>query len=120
MQHSPSFYTINCNCDLPRVEHDASDTPLAGAEYPRSYCAFVSPDGKYTANVWACDSGTLRIDDLSTDEACFLIEGSVEIIDDAGNREIYRAGDAFLLPKGFSGIWHMPEPVVKYNTMYTR
>ena len=103
---------------LQQVEHDPSDTPLEGADDPRSHNAFTSPDGKYTANVWACNAGTLKIDNLAISEACFLLEGNVELTDLEGNKAVYGPGDAFLLPKGFCGYWHMPEPILKYNTMY--
>lgn len=105
---------------LQRIDHDPSDTPTRGAKEPRSHNAFTSPDGKFTANVWACDAGTLEIRNLAIDEACFIIEGTVTVEDLAGNRSEYGPGDAFLLPKGFSGTWDMPTGLRKFNTMYTR
>jgi uncharacterized cupin superfamily protein len=105
---------------LPSVCHDASDTALVGARDPRAYTAYTDPSGVFTAGVWACDAGTLRIEDLAVDEACYLIKGEVIISDEDGNTERYVAGDAFLLPRGFRGTWHMPEPILKYNAMFRR
>lgn len=123
MQQSPGFIHIDgpaCgNGDMVRIEHDPSDTPSEGADQPRNFCAFTSTDGKYTANVWACNAGTFRIENLAVSETCIVIEGSVEIVDTTGQSAVFRAGDCFLLPMGFSGDWHMPEPFKKYNVMYT-
>lgn len=105
---------------LAPVAHDPSDTPIAGAAHPRAYTAFTDPEGVFTAGVWACDAGTLGIVDLAIDEACYLIEGEVLITDEHGNTERFGPGEAFLLPRGFTGMWHMPVPIRKYNAMYRR
>jgi uncharacterized cupin superfamily protein len=105
---------------LPRTVHDPSDTAVDGARDPRGYTAYTDPSGVFTAGVWACDAGTLEIDNLAIDEACFLIEGEVVITDRFGNSERYVAGEAFLLQRGFVGTWHMPKPILKYNAMFKR
>ncbi len=124
VSNKPNFFRIDANGEcgrgLPNITHDASDTPVEGAGRPKGYTAFTDPSGVFTAGVWACDAGTLQIVNLAIDEACYLIEGSVRITDHHGNSDIYRAGEAFLLPRGFSGTWHMPEPIKKYNAMFKR
>jgi uncharacterized cupin superfamily protein len=105
---------------LPRTVHDASDTTVDGASQPRAYTAYTDPSGVFTVGVWACDPGTLVIEDLAIDEACYLIKGEVIISDPHGNSERFTAGEAFLLQRGFVGIWHMPGPILKYNAMFKR
>ena len=100
------------------ISHDVSDTAVAGAEKPMAHTAFVDVTGRFTAGVWACDAGTLRIRNLTVDEACYLIEGTVVITDLAGNSETYNAGEGFVLRRGFSGTWHMPVGIRKYNAMH--
>jgi uncharacterized cupin superfamily protein len=102
------------------VKHDPSDTAIAGATSPRAYTAYTDPSGVFTAGVWSCDAGTLQINDLAIDEACYLIEGEVIITDRYGNSERFVAGEAFLLHRGFVGTWHMPGPILKYNAMFKR
>ena len=118
------FVRINANgpdgAGLPDTVHDPSDTPVEGARHPRAYTAYVDPSGVFTAGVWACDAGTLEIKDLAIDEACYLIEGEVVITDRHGNRERFVAGEAFVLHRGFTGTWHMPKPILKYNAMFKR
>ena len=105
---------------LPATTHDASDTVNAGARDPRAYTAYTDPSGVFTVGVWACDAGTLMIDDLAIDEACYLIQGEVIVTDTHGNTERFIAGEAFLLERGFVGTWHMPGPILKYNAMFKR
>lgn len=105
---------------LPPTIHDASDTIVEGAERPRAHTAYADPSGVFTVGVWACNAGTLAIDDLAVDEACYLIDGEVIISDAHGNTERFVAGEAFLLKRGFVGTWHMPGPILKYNAMFKR
>lgn len=105
---------------LPAARHDASDTVIEGAAHPTAYTAYTDPSGVFTVGVWACDAGTLAINDLAIDEACYLLEGEVIITDAEGYSERYVAGDAFLLKRGFVGTWHMPTPILKYNAMFKR
>jgi len=100
------------------IRHDISDTAVDGARSPMSHTAYIDPTGCFTAGVWACDAGTLEIRNLSVDEACYLIEGRVVITDADGNSEEFRAGEGFVLPKGFTGTWHMPVAIKKYNAMH--
>jgi uncharacterized cupin superfamily protein len=124
MSNLKNFYRIDAagpdGTDLPAITHDPSDTAVEGACHPRGYTAYTDPGGVFTAGVWACDAGTLEIRDLAIDEACYLIEGAVVITDHLGNSETFEAGEAFLLPRGFTGTWHMPRPIRKYNAMYKR
>jgi uncharacterized cupin superfamily protein len=105
---------------LPPTEHDKSDTVVAGAAHPTAYTAYADPSGVFTVGVWACDAGTLEINNLAIDEACYLLKGEVIISDAHGNSERFVAGDAFLLPRGFVGTWHMPVAILKYNAMFKR
>lgn len=124
MSNTKEFVRVNADGPdgqgLPTISHDPSDTPIEGAKNPQGYTAFTDPSGVFTAGVWACDAGTLKIVDLAIDEACYLIEGEVTITDRAGNSETFRAGEGFLLHRGFTGTWHMPVPIRKYNAMFKR
>lgn len=113
-------YGPNGQYPVPPTQHDPSDTPVEGAQNPRAYTAFTSSDGKFTANVWECDPGTLEIKDLAIDEAIFIIDGEVHLTDKAGKTTIFRAGEGYVIPKGFTGTMYMPYPLRKYNCIYER
>ena len=42
----------------------------------------------------------------------------VVVTDAEGCARTYRAGDAFVTPKGFSGTWEVIEPIKKHFTWY--
>jgi len=123
MSGRPNFFRIEPDgpdgSGLPPTVHDPSDTPVVGATSPQSHTAFVDVTTCFTAGVWACNAGTLEIRNLAIDEACYLIEGVVVVTDHLGNSATFHAGDAFVLPRGFSGTWHMPTAIKKYNAMHT-
>lgn len=124
MKTTKQFQRVSANGPggqgLASTTHEASDTATDGATDPRAYTAYTDPSGVFTVGVWACDAGTLAINDLAVDEACYLIEGDVIISDAHGNTERFAAGEAFLLLRGFVGTWHMPRPILKYNAMFRR
>jgi len=46
-------------------------------------------------------------------ELCHLLTGVVQLTDTAGRQQIYRAGDTFMIDKGFSGTWEVLEACFK-------
>ncbi len=43
----------------------------------------------------------------------------MRLTDSAGKVEEYRAGDAFVIPKGFKGAWETVEAVKKFYVIHT-
>ena len=48
------------------------------------------------------------------DESVLVLEGEVTLSATDGEKRTYRAGDSFVVPKGFTGTWDMP---VKFREM---
>lgn len=42
-----------------------------------------------------------------------MLQGHVALIDTQGGRKDFRAGEAFFVPKGFSGVWLTVQPSSK-------
>jgi uncharacterized protein len=98
--------------------HDPADIILDGAKAPHALSSFCDPTQTLSAGVWQCDAGTLQLVDLPIHEVCVLIDGEVVITSEDGRSDHYKAGDAFVLHKGFSGTWHMPVATKKYSIVY--
>lgn len=62
---------------------------------------------------WKGEPGWVRIDDWPYHEVCVIQSGRVALEDTAGYRREFGAGDAFVIPAGFSGKWHTLEPSQK-------
>jgi uncharacterized cupin superfamily protein len=70
---------------------------------------FTNPEGTVNAGVWECTPCTEQVVDYPYDQCCFVLEGSLTITDDAGYAQTFRTGDAFMIPRGFNGVWTMTE-----------
>jgi len=101
---------------LPSCDLDPCDKPIGDPIIVHGNCDYRDDTGQFAVGGWRSTAGTLHIENRHFHEVCIVIEGSVEVTDDErGIKNNFRAGDAFVLPKGFSGIWHMPEPFMKYT-----
>ena len=67
-----------------------------------------------TAAYWEGEPGSLRLDPWPYDELCVLLTGRVALIDTDGRRREFTAGQAFLVPQEFAGIWETVEPSTKF------
>jgi len=47
-----------------------------------------------------------------------LLEGTVRITSEDGVERSYQAGDTFVIPSGFRGIWEVIEPCRKIYAIY--
>lgn len=64
--------------------------------------------------LWEGEVGHVSFDSWPYTEFCVILVGRVALVDRAGGRREFRAGDAFVVPRGFSGTWETLEPSRKY------
>jgi uncharacterized cupin superfamily protein len=64
--------------------------------------------------LWEGTAGSVYFESWPYTEFCVMIEGHVAVIDSDNQRKDFRAGDAFVVPKGFRGTWTTVEPSRKY------
>jgi uncharacterized cupin superfamily protein len=76
--------------------------------------------GGITAGEWACNAGSVEIGEHPVDEACFVTRGTVTLTDAAGRSETFRAGEAFLIPRGFRGTWSHSDDFAKWFVAVSR
>lgn len=75
------------------------------------------PSAEVRMGTWVCEPYTDEIVDYAYDEFMYLIAGHIELIYPDGSRDRFGPGQAFLLPKGFTGTWKQDETVTKYFAM---
>jgi uncharacterized cupin superfamily protein len=92
--------------------------PLVGAAAPgvqpmerfhRVLQTTVRGECELRAGVWEAEAYSERLRDYPYDEIVFVVDGSVSIVDDGGNEELFGAGDCFVLRRGFNGEWRQHE-----------
>lgn len=62
---------------------------------------------------WEGAGGSLVLEAYPYAEVCVMLTGVVALVDSEGGRREYRAGDAFVVPVGFTGVWETIEPATK-------
>lgn len=78
---------------------------------------YTDPTGKYFSGFWQSEVGKWRIS-YTEEETCYLLEGVSIVSDEDGNATTLRAGDSFVIPKGFVGTWEVVEPSRKLYAIY--
>jgi len=95
-----------------------NENVVEGSPVETGHNFFTGGSGQLTAGVWECTPCTTQTDSYPVDEFCYILNGAVVITDDAGQRETFKAGDCFIVPKGTSLTWHMPETTRKYYVIF--
>lgn len=70
-------------------------------------------NGGFRTGFWAAQPGRAEIA-YTKDELCTLLEGEVRLTDASGRTETYVAGDTFVIPSGFRGVWETVKTVRKF------
>lgn len=93
-------------------------TVKSGGEYNSETTLF---EGDNVILVWESGPAVLEFDAPSTlDEFVVVTKGVLILTDNDGNSVTYKKGDMFMLPKGFSGTWEMPEEYREFIIMDTK
>ena len=97
----------------------SSDVPqetakfIEGLPLGRDHAYFERPEPKFRTGIWRSQPYTEFYDSYAADEFMYVIEGDVTL-EAEGFSETYRAGDAFFVPKGFTGFWRQTTTMVKF------
>ncbi|WP_221796532.1 cupin domain-containing protein [Oceanobacter mangrovi] len=78
---------------------------------------FTNRDNNFHCGVWSSDSGQWRVQ-YTEDEFCYIVKGRAIIRSDGGAVEEVTAGQAFVIPAGFSGSWETVGQVQKFYAVY--
>lgn len=82
------------------LEH--SPQPMAGQKI-----FYESHDKKLRVGIWESEAGSLKLD-MTFDEYVRVLEGSTILRSADGRTWTFKAGDSFLLPRGFRGEARQP------------
>lgn len=98
------------NCD---DEDVVRGSPVeTGHEY------FEDASGSLSAGVWECTPYTAEFEAYPVDEFCHILSGRVTITDAEGRAETFGPGECFVVPRGLTCTWHMPETTRKYYVIF--
>ena len=108
--------------DFGALKSPESATPAATNLMPgdlrqQIWNAFSDPEGRFHVGRWASTVGMWRIN-YAERELCHMLTGIVRLTDDSGAQRTYKAGDTFMIDKGFAGTWEVLEDCSKLYAIY--
>lgn len=71
-------------------------------------------NGIYAVGLWEGKVGALDFPAMPYDEACWVTQGRIALVDGAGGRREFGAGQGYVLPRGFAGRWETLEDAKKF------
>ncbi len=95
----------------------AAERLISGQPLQRIANAYSSSDQAFHCGVWEGDIGAWRVS-YSEHEFCHMLAGRERLQGDDGSERIVAAGESFVIPAGFSGIWEVLEPARKLYAVY--
>lgn len=101
----------------PDVSVPPADRVLAGKPEHRVWNFFTDSSQQFFAGRWAGTRGKWRVR-YTENELCVMTAGRVIIESDSGERNIFEAGDAFVIPAGFTGTWEVLEDCAKVYAIF--
>jgi uncharacterized cupin superfamily protein len=107
---------------LDRLQTGESANPspeniLAGIPRARASNQYSEPTQQFFCGLWTSTLGKWRVR-YTEHEFCVIIEGRVRIESVTGEKHEMRAGDAFVVPAGFEGIWEVTESCKKWYAIF--
>lgn len=113
--------TIANAADAPSIVIIDSDTPTkevgrkAGGIYVGETIIHTDTEKTVQIGVWEADVSKTKLINYPFTEYALMISGRVVIINDDGTSNEFKAGDTFVIPKGFTGIWDIRERMKKQH-----
>ncbi|BEV73072.1 MULTISPECIES: cupin domain-containing protein [unclassified Paludibacterium] len=95
----------------------ADDRRIEGACQQQVAHHYSDPSGQFHAGIWRGGLGSWRVK-YSEHEFCTLLEGHVRLTDHLGHSIELHAGDHFVIPAGFEGVWQVLQPACKTYAVF--
>lgn len=92
---------------------------LDGAPQSTYRVLYTSKSGDLTAGIYECTAGKWTTS-YTEDEFCTLIEGRLRMTSDDGQVQEFVAGESFLIPSGYKGVWEPLTNLRKYFVIYEK
>jgi len=78
---------------------------------------YTDPTKKFFTGIWQSEPGRWHIN-YTEEEFCQILEGQSVLTDERGTAVTVRAGDNFVIPRGFKGTWEVLQTTRKIYVIY--
>jgi uncharacterized cupin superfamily protein len=93
------------------------DKLLSGNPKQTLWTQYTDATGKFFTGIWRSEPGKWRVA-YTEEEYCQMIEGLSVITGADGQALTVRAGDSFVIPRGFVGTWEVVDRTIKRFVIY--
>lgn len=90
----------------------AAEKLVSGAPRTGARPAYENEAAGFYTGIWESEVGAWRVA-YEEDELCVILAGRVRLTGADGAAREFGPGDAFVVPRGFTGVWETLEPVRK-------
>lgn len=90
----------------------ARERVVRGAPRATTWTLERHADGSLTSGIWEATPGMWRVA-YDKWEFCSILSGTTILTEDGGKPRTVRAGDAFIIRPGFTGLWEVVETTRK-------
>jgi len=95
----------------------APEKILSGNPLQRVWSHYTDTDQKFSVGIWECEPGAWRIH-YTEEEYCRVTMGRSRLTNADGVVREVTAGDEFVIPRGFEGVWEVIERTRKVYVIY--
>ena len=104
---------------LEPTDYISAEMLQSGDPRERGRSFYADQTGQLDAGVWHCEPNRHVLEPSPYDEFVYLLEGHIDVIDEEGAVETFKAGDSFMMPRGCKCTWDVKEPVRKLYVVLT-
>ena len=87
----------------------------SGAQTVQNF--YSDGSGQFHAGIWSGEVGSWKVR-YTEHEFCTLLAGRVKLTDESGASMEIAAGEHFVIPAGFNGVWTVLEPARKTYVIF--
>ena len=110
---SASIELLHATADAPgEPYHLAADKLVAGNPLQTVWMHYTDASRQFLVGLWRSEPGKWKVH-YTEEEYCHLLEGVSVIEDTAGHAVTVKAGDSFVVPRGFVGTWEVVQRTTK-------
>ena len=113
---STSIVRLDGPCEA-EVSEPPAERLIAGTPQLQVRNYFSDTTQQFFAGRWSATRGKWRVR-YTENELCLMTAGKVVIESSSGERATFGAGDAFVIPAGFSGTWEVIEDCAKIYAIF--
>jgi uncharacterized cupin superfamily protein len=115
---APQIIPLSAAVDA-EVSSPGPDVLLEGDPKTSVANYFTDSTGQFFAGKWSSTRGKWRVR-YTENELCVMTSGRVILSDNDGASHSFSAGDAFIVPAGFSGTWETVEDCTKIYAIFEK